>query len=196
MKGSCRKWVRAALLAVSSAAFLSLQCPAVSMTASAHSGRTDAGGGHHDYKNRSGLGSYHYHHGYSAHLHPDGICPYEHAQNTAPAAGSTAVNPVSPAVEAVPENSENGAAYVVSGIDYAHVFDPAFYAAANPDIAALYGTDASLLFQHFLTSGMAEGRRGNEEFQVQVYKAANPQIAALFGENLPQYYLYYCLISS
>lgn len=25
----------------------------------------------------SGLGSYHYHHGYSAHLHPNGICPYE-----------------------------------------------------------------------------------------------------------------------
>lgn len=37
----------------------------------AHSGRTDSSGGHHDYKNKSGLGSYHYHHGYSAHLHPN-----------------------------------------------------------------------------------------------------------------------------
>lgn len=43
----------------------------------AHSGGTDAQGGHHDYKNVSGLGSYHYHHGYPAHLHPNGICPYE-----------------------------------------------------------------------------------------------------------------------
>lgn len=44
--------------------------------AQAHSGRTDASGGHHDYKNASGLGSYHYHHGYSAHLHTNGVCPY------------------------------------------------------------------------------------------------------------------------
>ena len=42
----------------------------------AHSGRTDSSGGHHDYKNVSGLGSYHYHHGYPAHLHPGGVCPY------------------------------------------------------------------------------------------------------------------------
>ena len=42
----------------------------------AHSGRTDAQGGHHDYQNKSGLGSYHYHHGMGAHLHPNGVCPY------------------------------------------------------------------------------------------------------------------------
>lgn len=46
-------------------------------TAEAHSGRTDAQGGHHDYKNASGLGSYHYHcGGHPAHLHPNGVCPY------------------------------------------------------------------------------------------------------------------------
>ena len=39
----------------------------------AHSGRTDANGGHYD---RS-TGEYHYHHGYSAHQHPGGVCPYE-----------------------------------------------------------------------------------------------------------------------
>lgn len=43
----------------------------------AHSGRTDAQGGHKDNKNVSGLGSYHYHHGYSAHLHKNGKCPYK-----------------------------------------------------------------------------------------------------------------------
>lgn len=47
------------------------------VNAAAHSGRTDANGGHHDYKNKSGLGSYHYHCGGNPpHLHPDGICPY------------------------------------------------------------------------------------------------------------------------
>lgn len=39
----------------------------------AHSGRTDSNGGHY---NRS-TGEYHYHHGYSAHQHLDGVCPYE-----------------------------------------------------------------------------------------------------------------------
>jgi len=50
----------------------------ISMATSAagHSGKTDANGGHKDNKNASGLGSYHYHHGYGAHLHPNGVCPY------------------------------------------------------------------------------------------------------------------------
>jgi len=43
----------------------------------AHGGRTDSSGGHRDNQNKSGLGSYHYHHGYSAHLHPNGACPYD-----------------------------------------------------------------------------------------------------------------------
>lgn len=43
----------------------------------AHSGRTDSSGGHRDNKNKSGLGSYHYHcGGHPAHLHRNGVCPY------------------------------------------------------------------------------------------------------------------------
>lgn len=46
-------------------------------TVDAHSGRTDANGGHRDNQNKSGLGSYHYHcGGYPAHLHEGGVCPY------------------------------------------------------------------------------------------------------------------------
>lgn len=45
----------------------------VSLLAFSHPGRTDASGGHYDRKN----GTYHYHHGYSAHSHPNGVCPYE-----------------------------------------------------------------------------------------------------------------------
>ncbi len=57
-------------------------CLCVSGTALAHSGRTDASGGHRDKKNVSGLGSYHYHHGNEAHLHPDGVCPYNGGGST------------------------------------------------------------------------------------------------------------------
>lgn len=49
----------------------------ISISAYAHSGRTDANGGHRDNKNKSGLGSYHYHcGGYPAHIHTNGVCPY------------------------------------------------------------------------------------------------------------------------
>lgn len=52
---------------------LSLPCSAY-----AHSGRTDSNGGHKDNKNKSGLGSYHYHCGGNpAHLHSNGKCPYD-----------------------------------------------------------------------------------------------------------------------
>ena len=44
----------------------------------AHGGRTDANGGHYD---RS-TGEYHYHHGYPAHDHPGGVCPYDYDDQT------------------------------------------------------------------------------------------------------------------
>lgn len=45
----------------------------VSTLSYAHSGRTDFNGGHYD----NSTGEYHYHHGYSAHQHVNGLCPYE-----------------------------------------------------------------------------------------------------------------------
>ena len=48
----------------------------------AHGGRTDKNGGHRDNKNTSGLGSYHYHHGYGPHLHKNGKCPYNNKVKT------------------------------------------------------------------------------------------------------------------
>ena len=55
-----------------------LVCLACIFSVFAHSGRTDSNGGHRDYSNQSGLGSYHYHcGGYPAHLHKNGYCPYK-----------------------------------------------------------------------------------------------------------------------
>lgn len=49
----------------------------LTISVSAHSGRTDSSGGHRDNNNVSGLGYYHYHcGGYPAHLHSGGVCPY------------------------------------------------------------------------------------------------------------------------
>lgn len=51
----------------------------------AHQGKTDSSGGHRDNKNKSGLGSYHYHcGGYPAHLHQNGVCPYSNKISSKP----------------------------------------------------------------------------------------------------------------
>ena len=44
----------------------------------AHPGKTDSQGGHTDHS----TGEYHYHHGYPAHQHTFGRCPYDHHDNT------------------------------------------------------------------------------------------------------------------
>ena len=55
-----------------------------------HSGRTDANGGHKDNKNKSGLGSYHYHcGGHPAHLHPNGVCPYSSSSQSSTSSSSS-----------------------------------------------------------------------------------------------------------
>lgn len=60
------------------------------LEAQAHPGRTDANGGHRDNKNKSGLGSYHYHCGGNpAHLHPNGKCPYAGGSSGGSSAGNS-----------------------------------------------------------------------------------------------------------
>ena len=78
------------IIAVISCLLLAFTC------ASAHSGRTDAAGGHWD----SSAGEYHYHHGYPAHQHTGGICPYDYDDQTgansgAPSSGSSGAVSVS-----------------------------------------------------------------------------------------------------
>ena len=71
--------------------FVAICIVGLSFSSYAHSGRTDSSGGHRDNKNKSGLGSYHYHcGGYPAHLHKNGVCPY-----TSKSTSSSSTKPVS-----------------------------------------------------------------------------------------------------
>lgn len=56
----------------------------------AHSGRTDANGGHY---NRS-TGEYHYHHGYPEHQHINGTCPYNFDDRTGWNSGASSSRPI------------------------------------------------------------------------------------------------------
>lgn len=170
------------------------------IVAEAHSGRTDAHGGHRDNKNKSGLGSYHYHcGGHPAHLHPNGVCPYSNSSAAAASsANQTAAqsNTVSANRPASANSTENTAADVQTVTqemmeNYSAVFDAAYYYNHYEDLQNAVGNDSLKLFQHFLNSGMQEGRQGCESFNVSVYRQNNPDLEEAFGDDLPQYYHHY-----
>lgn len=89
---------------------------ALSPLALAHSGRTDAHGGHKDNQNKSGLGSYHYHcGGHPPHLHDGGKCPYASGASAAGESGAGSGQPTqakasagapSPSTQRMPSVSE------------------------------------------------------------------------------------------
>jgi len=56
----------------------------VPVVAFAHPGNTDSRGGHFD----RDTGEYHFHHGYPAHQHRNGQCPYDHDDRTGERSGS------------------------------------------------------------------------------------------------------------
>lgn len=63
---------KSAVLSILSILLITLTFPVF-----AHPGSLDENGGHYD---RS-IGEYHYHHGYSAHQHKNGECPYDFKDN-------------------------------------------------------------------------------------------------------------------
>ena len=74
---------------------------------------------------------------------------------------------------------------------FAPVFASTFYAEKYADLKSSFGTDENLLLQHFLTSGMAEGRQGNAEFNVQTYRDNYADLKTTYGDDLLLYYLHY-----
>ena len=59
---------------------------ALSTTVFAHPGRTDSSGGHYDRE----TGEYHYHHGFEAHQHVNGECPFDFVDLTGQNSGGGA----------------------------------------------------------------------------------------------------------
>ncbi len=76
-----------------------------------------------------------------------------------------------------------------AGVD--ELFDATYYAQMNPDLVAVLGTDPQVLHDHFVTSGMAEGRCASALFDLGQYKANNPDLVKLFGDNNAAYYQHY-----
>lgn len=77
------------------------------------------------------------------------------------------------------------------GLDYAPVFDAAYYAGRYFDLKAAFGSDDAALFRHFVVFGMKEGRQADESFNVQAYRKRYLDLQAAFGDDLPLYYQHY-----
>lgn len=76
--------------------------------------------------------------------------------------------------------------------DYSAVFDAAYYYNTYPDLQQNIGNDPVALFNHFITSGMKEGRNGNAAFNVKAYMYNNLDLVAVYGaEDLSDYYIHY-----
>ena len=71
------------------------------------------------------------------------------------AAAVTAVQPVMPAVTATVSYGLSADPAQVKG------FDAAYYAANNPDVVMIMGSDPAVLYRHYLNYGMKEGRKAN-----------------------------------
>ena len=77
--------------------------------------------------------------------------------------------------------------------DYIDGFDPVFYANKYPDVKAAFGTDAALLYQHYLLCGKAEGRWPNAAGPAGTSTTVVVQPTGLLttaGTYLPEEYVY------
>ena len=74
------------------------------------------------------------------------------------------------------------AAQLGVGACAASVFDAAYYAETNPDVAAACGTDEASLLRHYLSSGQAEGRKPSARGKAgDSLKLTNEQIALVWS---------------
>ena len=87
----------------------------------------------------------------------------------------------------------------LGGTDYSAVYDPEYYLEHNADVKGCYTKkvgalsliDDAAVLRHFVGCGMAEGRRGNDTFDVQSYKNRYTDLQIAYGNRLDSYYLHY-----
>lgn len=76
--------------------------------------------------------------------------------------------------------------------DYSAVFNADYYYNTYPDLQQSIGNDPAALLNHFLTSGMKEGRSGNASFNVRAYMYNNLDLVAVYGaKDFTNYYVHY-----
>jgi len=71
-------------------------------------------------------------------------------------------------------------------------FNVSYYEAKNPDVVAALGRDPDVLYDHYVTYGMKEGRKGcNDVFDADYYAAKYPDVVAAVGNTYNALYNHY-----
>ena len=78
-----------------------------------------------------------------------------------------------------------------AGTDYADVFNTKYYHDTYIDLELAFGFDDQELLEHFVGTGMAEGRQGSADFNVRDYRNNYEDLRNAFGADLKKYYLHY-----
>jgi hypothetical protein len=78
--------------------------------------------------------------------------------------------------------------YYYDGLDFSDVFDSTYYYNHNNDVAEAYGYDDALLWKHFITYGISEGRMASANFDVLAYRSLYKDLQEAFSDNLTAYY--------
>lgn len=77
-------------------------------------------------------------------------------------------------------------------LDYSVVFDAGYYYNAYPDVQKAVGNDSGKLLEHFLASGMKEGRTAKADFDVRAYMKNNIDLIPILGiKDYSPYYNHY-----
>lgn len=90
--------------------------------------------------------------------------------------------------------SANIPTYAANTVDYSIVFDATYYADKYQDLKSAFGYNEAQLLNHFISSGMKEGRQANEEFNVQAYRFRYADLRTAFGDDLKAYYMHYITV--
>ncbi len=64
-----------------------------------------------------------------------------------------------------------------------NTFDAVFYAASNPEVAAQCSNDPEALYQHYISTGLANGLAGNPYFNLALYRNAHSELNTVYGNN-------------
>ena len=82
----------------------------------------------------------------------------------------------------------------VTAMGLEDIFDPEFYAQSNLDVADSMEPDRDILFRHFLSYGLAEGRSPGLALNVAAYREAYPDLEEAFGNDWDSYVQHYVAI--
>lgn len=80
----------------------------------------------------------------------------------------------------------------MNGVDYSSVYDFNYYYNHYDDVKKKYSSNDDIgVLQHFISTGMKEGRQANSSFDVSSFRMQHEGLRRLYGDNWPSYYTEY-----